>query len=54
MQGEAAAAREAFEQETDEAFRVKGRALAASALGEESEALAALEELEQRWGEQWP
>jgi tetratricopeptide (TPR) repeat protein len=54
LQDKAAAAREAFEQETDEAFRVKGRALAASALGEETEALAALAELESRWGGQWP
>lgn len=54
LQGKAEAARETFEQETDDAFRVKGRALAASALGEESEALAALAELQSRWGDQWP
>jgi len=54
LQGRSEEAREAFAKEADEEFRVKGRAMAAFALGEEVEARAALAELEKRWGEEWP
>ena len=54
FKGDAEAALEAFEDEDDEAFRVKGRALATHALGRPEESDAALRELIDRWGQQWP
>jgi TolB-like protein/DNA-binding CsgD family transcriptional regulator/Flp pilus assembly protein TadD len=54
FKGEAEAALEAFERESDEGFRVKGRALALYALGREDEYRATLDELIERWGEQRP
>lgn len=43
-----------WKSELDEAYRVKGEALAHFALGNRELADAALNELIQRWGEQWP
>jgi len=43
-----------FEAEDDEAFRVKGRALALWELDQRDAADAALAELIERWGERWP
>ncbi len=54
LQGDAEAAMTAFEQETDEEYRVKGLALAYHALGRWAESEAALEELKGEWGERWP
>ena len=54
FKGEAEAALEAFEQESDEQYRVKGRALALSALGRQDESQARLDELIERWGDQRP
>ncbi len=54
LKGDAQSALEAFEQETDEEYRVKGRALAYNDLGRKTESDAALAELRDRWGEQWP
>ncbi len=54
MKGEAQAALEEFAQETDEEYRVKGTALALHALGRREGYEAALAELIERWGEQWP
>jgi TolB-like protein/Flp pilus assembly protein TadD len=54
FKGDAEAALEAFEDEEDEAFRVKGRALATHALDRPEESDAALRELIERFGEQWP
>jgi len=54
FKGDADAALEAFEDEEDEAFRVKGRAVATHALGRQEESDAALRELIEGWGEQWP
>lgn len=45
---------EVWKSELDEAFRVKGEALAHFALGNRELADAALHELIRRWGEQWP
>jgi len=54
FKGDAEAALEVFEDEPDAAFRVKGRALASYALGRTEESQAALRELMDGWGEQWP
>jgi TolB-like protein/Tfp pilus assembly protein PilF len=54
IQGKAEAALATFEQEADEAYRVKGRALALYSLGRSEEANAALRELTEKWGETWP
>ena len=43
-----------WEAEGDQAFRVKGRALAYYALGRQAEADAALARLIEGWGERWP
>ena len=53
-QDNAQAALEAFQQEADEEFRVKGTALASYELGREKDFEAAFRELRERWGEQWP
>jgi len=45
---------EAFEQEEDEEYRVKGQALALHALDRPQEAATKLQELIERWGDQWP
>ena len=52
--GELEAALEEFTREGDEEYRVKGTALAMHALGRQEEHEAALAELIERWGEQWP
>lgn len=55
MEGDAEAALEAFEQEQDEAYRVKGRALALFSLGRLDEAEEeSFGRLIEDWGEQWP
>lgn len=54
FKGDAQSALTAFEQEADEEFRVKGRALAYHDLGRGAEADVALLELRDKWGEQWP
>lgn len=54
LKGDAQSALAAFEQEADEEFRVKGGALAYHDLGRSAEADAALLELREKWGEQWP
>ena len=54
MKGEAEAALEAFAQEQEEEYRVKGTALALYTLDRQEEYEAALAELIERWGEQWP
>jgi adenylate cyclase len=54
LRGDPRGAGVAFARESDEAFRVKGRALVASALGDEAAAQAALRELKFGWGDQWP
>jgi TolB-like protein/lipoprotein NlpI len=51
---EAEAALEAFEQESDERYRVKGQAIALYALGSQEEHQAKLDELIERWGDQLP
>jgi tetratricopeptide (TPR) repeat protein len=54
LKGEATAALEAFENELDDEYRTKGRALAQHALGNTNESDAALKELIDNWGERWP
>ena len=54
MMGDAAAALVSFEQEPDDIWRVKGRALANYALGNTEAADDALEELVAVTGEEWP
>ena len=51
---EALAALDAFQQEKDEAYRIKGTALASYELGRQTDFEAAFQELRERWGEQWP
>ena len=52
--GEPQAALEAFEQEEDDEWRVKGQALALHALGRQDEYRARLAELIEGWGAEWP
>jgi len=52
--GQYEAALEAFAGDSDEEYRVKGRALATYSLGLESEHEAAFRELRERWGDRWP
>jgi TolB-like protein/thioredoxin-like negative regulator of GroEL len=52
--GDAASALEEFSEESDDEYRVKGSALALFALGRLREHEAALQELRERWGGQWP
>ncbi len=54
LKGDATAALEAFENELDDEYRTKGRALAQHALGNKIESDAALKELIDTWGERWP
>lgn len=54
LKGEPQAALDAFEQEPDEEYQTKGRCIAQYALGNQVESDAALAELIERWGEQWP
>ena len=54
FKGEAEAALAAFEQEKDEEYRVKGQALALHDLGRQAEFEVRLQELIDRWGDQWP
>jgi TolB-like protein/Tfp pilus assembly protein PilF len=54
FKGEPEAALAAFARESDEEYRVKGAALASFALGRETEYQARLDELIERWGDQWP
>ncbi len=54
FKGDLEEALEVFESETDEAFRVKGRALASHALDRKEESDAALRQLIDGWGDQWP
>jgi TolB-like protein/lipoprotein NlpI len=54
LQGDAEEALSSFSQEADEEYRVKGTALAFFALGRTAEYEAALQELREGWGEQWP
>jgi TolB-like protein/tetratricopeptide (TPR) repeat protein len=54
FKGELEATREAFESEQDDAYRVKGRSLIAHAEGREADSDAALQELIENWGDQWP
>lgn len=54
LQGRADDALAAFELEQDDAYRIKGRALAYHALGRPAEADAALRQLIEGWGDQWP
>ena len=52
--GDATSALEEFHEEPDDEYRVKGSALALFALGRLGEHEAALQELRDRWGGQWP
>ena len=54
LKGEPEAALESFTREGDEAYRIKGQALALYALGRIEEHQARLNELIERWGDQWP
>jgi len=54
FKGEAEAALAAFGREEDEEFRVKGQALALYALGREEMHREKLQELIERWGDEWP
>ena len=54
LQDRYAEALEEFEREEDEAYRVKGRALAHFSLGNVTEADDALAELTEKFGDQWP
>ena len=53
-QDKALAALEAFQQEPDEEYRIKGTALASYELGLQEDFEVAFRELRERWGEQWP
>ena len=52
--GDFPAALELFNQAEDEAYRVKGQAMALYSLGRQEEHQARLDELIERWGDQWP
>lgn len=54
LKGEFEAALESFTREVDEEYRVKGQAMALYALGRIEEHQAKLDELIERWGDQWP
>ncbi len=54
FKGEPGAALEAFKQESDEQYRIKGMALALHALGRQAEYEQALSELIAGWGNEWP
>jgi len=54
LKGEAEAALEAFQEEGDEEFRVKGSAMAYHALSRKAEFESAFTELRDRWGKAWP
>ncbi|MEX2123650.1 MAG: tetratricopeptide repeat protein [Woeseia sp.] len=54
FKGDVDAARESFEEESDDAYRVKGRALASHAEGRQQDSDAALQALIDGWGDQWP
>jgi len=53
-QDKSLAALAAFQQETDEEYRIKGTALASYELGLQEDFEAVFRELRERWGEQWP
>jgi len=53
-QGDAEAALAEFALEGDQEYQVKGTAMALHALGRQEECLAMLDELIERWGEEWP
>jgi len=53
-QDKALAALEAFQQEPDDEYRIKGTALASYELGLHEEFEVAFRELRERWGGQWP
>lgn len=52
--GDAEAALELFEQEEDDQWRLKGRALAKHKLGRQEASDLALAEMTEEWGEDWP
>jgi TolB-like protein/Flp pilus assembly protein TadD len=54
FKGEPGAARHSFESEKDDAYRVKGRSLVAHAEERDADSDAALRELIEKWGDQWP
>jgi tetratricopeptide (TPR) repeat protein len=54
LKGEFEAALESFAREGDEAWRINGQAIALYALGRQEEHRAKLDELIERWGDQWP
>jgi len=54
LMGRAEEAAQAWAAESDEAYRLKGEALAAFTLGDTARADAALASLTEEWGEQWP
>jgi TolB-like protein/Tfp pilus assembly protein PilF len=54
MKGEAQGALKEFALDDDEEYRVKGAAVALFSLGRKEESLTKLNELIERWGEQWP
>lgn len=54
LRGKAEQALETYELEVDDEYRVKGRALAMFALDRTEESDAALTELTEGWGDQWP
>jgi adenylate cyclase len=54
LKGNIEAALAEFEQEEDEEFRTKGQAMALYALGRQDVSKAKLQELIERWGDEWP
>lgn len=54
FKGDIEAARDSFEEESDDAYRAKGRALVAHAEGRRQDSDAALRALIDGWGDQWP
>jgi len=54
LKGEAQAALEAFERESDEEYRVKGTAIALHDLGRQPEFEEKFSELREKWGDEWP
>ncbi len=54
LKGEPAEALAAFEQETDDEYRIKGSALAHYELGQTAEYAEAFTVLRERWGDEWP
>ena len=54
LTGQARAALDAWKEESDDAYRVKGMALGLYTLGDQARADAALRELIDNWGERWP